>query len=127
MEQLKKIYNALKKYCLDTDTTCFTFNHFKDDSNFFNTVCSFDIAIRNCQEPFGKCSICILQERTDFEKLVVGFYPLKEDSDNLSKVSIKVTLPSNRYDMSDDYTLGRYFYRLIAELRYTCMIVNISA
>ena len=112
----EKIYNSLKKYCLNEDNAYWTIGHIK----FYHQTltapyCSFDILTEYGQEPVGQCYLCLI----DKERLVVSFKMNKEDEDNMGTVYPfpKITLPLNRYERSDDL-LGRYFYLLVDKLYY---------
>lgn len=112
----EKIYNSLKRYCLNEDNAYWTVDHIKFYKHYLAApYCSFDILTKYGQKPLGQCYFCLI----DKGRLVVSFKMDKEDIDNMGTMYSypKITLPSNRYEYSDDL-LGCYFYFLIDRLYY---------
>lgn len=115
LKVLEKIYNAIKKYNLDK-AQCWTADHVKFYQNHFTSYCTFDILTEYNQEIYGQCNITLVNtEETRLNCLTVSFKAYKESVYGTGNVYPKVTLPLNRYEVTDD-VLGRYFYRLIHNL-----------
>ena len=114
LNTFEKVYNTLKKYCLNKDNARWTVGHIKFYTNHLTApYCSFDIISKYDQELLGQCYFCLI----DKDCLVVSFKTYKEDVDEIGNVYPKITLPPSRYEYPDDL-LGRYFYLLVDELYY---------
>lgn len=121
MEQLEKIYNALKDYCFSKSNARWTVGHvqfYKDETDCFDASCAFDIFTKyNHQELLGSCHIVLINKEPFIGSLTVVFNPYKEDADNIGNVHPSIVLPPTRCAQSDEL-LGRYFYLLVDELYY---------
>lgn len=111
---LEKIYNALKKESLYR-TPCWTVGNVKFYEKRLAPYCTFDIFAAYNQEPFGQCTIALVNTETCFDCLTVSFKAYRESVYGTGNVYPKVALPLSRYEVTDD-VLGRYFYRLIHSL-----------
>lgn len=120
MNTFEKIYNALKDYCIIKNNTRWTVGHIKfhkDETDCFDTSCSFDILPKYNQEPLGSCNIVIINKEPLVGNITVVFNPYKENTDDIGNVYPSIVLPPTRYVQSGEF-LGRYFYLLIDELYY---------
>lgn len=120
MNTFEKIYNALKKYCLDKSNARWTVGNvqfYEDKTDCFDTSCSFDILTKYSQEPLGSCNIVLINKEPFVDSLTVVFNTYKEDTEGIGNVRPSIVLPPTRYVPSDEL-LGRYFYLLVDELYY---------
>lgn len=120
MNTFEKIYNALKDYCNSKSNTRWTVGNikfYKDETDYVDTSCSFDILPKYDQEQLGSCNIFIVNKEPFVGSLTVVFNPYKEDTDNIGNVRPSIVLPPTRYAQAGEF-LGRYFYLLVDELYY---------
>lgn len=120
MNTFEKIYNALKKYCLDKSNARWTVGQvqfYKDKTDCYDTSCAFEILPKHSQKPLGSCHIMLINKEPFRDSLTIVFNTYKEDTDGIGNVNPSIVLPPTRYAPSGEL-LGRYFYLLVDELYY---------
>lgn len=109
MEQLKKIYNALKDCSLDRKTSKWTVGHVKFYNDAGSECCHFDVLSKCNQEKLGRCVFFMYTYPTTGTSF--------ENTDGFANIRPEISVPPSRYILPDDM-LGRYFHLLVDKLYY---------